>query len=96
MNAVQTRRAWIAFWLHAPGLALCDRQWRRALPRGWFVTNVLALGVTLAACAVAGYAWGGWPAFVVWAVGHFGWSVYLAAQVASAPTEEPDDQTEKA
>ena len=86
MNAVQRRRAVIAFLFHAPWLALLDASGRAALPRGWFVPNVLALGATLATCVYVYRGWGGWAAFAVWAIGHFGWSVYLAMSVAKAAT----------
>lgn len=76
-------RALVAFLGHGPGLRLFTT-WR--FDEATWRENLLALGATLVAMAIAGAvaAEPGWPVFWSWFVGHFCWSGWLAARVRSS------------
>jgi hypothetical protein len=84
MNHHRRRLALLAFTLHAPGLRVLGG---RALPRPIVLLNLLAIAATLVAMALAWRA--DWPTGVVvaWFVGHFEWSLCLAALVLAGATE---------
>ncbi len=72
----------LGFLGHAPGLKIvAGARFNTRFVR----VNLVAVGLTLAAMAVAGFVapadLGGWWVFVVWVVLHFVWSTILSAWI---------------
>ncbi|MBL8741304.1 MAG: hypothetical protein JNK04_09425 [Myxococcales bacterium] len=75
----RARRAFVAFWTHAPGLWLCYRATLGPVTKRH---NLVAVGVTLAAMLTAWLLTKelravGWA----WAVGHVAWGAWLGQRV---------------
>ncbi len=79
------RRA-IAFVGHLPGLWLF---YRETIPPPLRTPNAIAVGLTLAAMAVAYAVADGWAVLWTWIVGHFAWGTYLAAKLPEADVDSP-------
>jgi hypothetical protein len=67
----------IAFLFHVPGLRLFTTL---RPSRDTLITNAIAVLLTIAASVAASFALGWIAAVAVFAVGHFGWSVWLAVR----------------
>jgi hypothetical protein len=74
----RSRKAWIAFLFHVPGLKLLTDE---PLPDRIAIPNLLAIGLTLAATVGLGwYRW--WYGAAAFAVGHFLWGAWLSVRVS--------------
>lgn len=83
----RSRLALIAFAFHAPGLRLIAGM---RLGRGVLFLNAASALATLACLAFVASRGGDWKLMLVtWLIGHFNWSIVLAAMVYFAMASEP-------